>query len=172
MLKVIGAFMIISASGIVGLVIARNYSLRPQQIRYLQSGMQMLETEILYGLTPLPLAMERVGRRLPKPISLLFLHTAKLLVAEGDYTAGEAWEKALLILEEESALIGEDLDTLKYFGQSLGGSDKDEQSKNLTLIKEHLKNLAQKADMAKEKNQKLWQYLGFSFGAVVALILI
>jgi stage III sporulation protein AB len=166
-----GAVMLIIASGIVGLVVARNYSLRPQQIRYLQNAMQMLETEILYGLTPLPLALKRVGKRLPHPINDLFYKTADLLIEGEGLTAGEAWEIALHDLEEESALLPEDLDILVYFGQSLGGSDREEQSKNLKLVKEHLINMEKKADQLKEKNQKLWQYLGFSLGAIIALIL-
>ncbi|MFZ5943385.1 MAG: stage III sporulation protein SpoIIIAB [Bacillota bacterium] len=172
MFKVAGAFMIIIASGLIGLVIARNYSVRPQQLRYLQSAVQMLETEMLYGLTPLPLALQRVGKRLPYPVNHLFLHTSKTLVEGEGYTAGEAWAASLNELEEQSALLPEDLDTLLYFGQNLGGSDREEQSKNLLLIKEHLKNLEKKAETAKEKNQRLWQYLGFSLGAVVALIIL
>ena len=66
----------------------------------------------------------------------------------------------------------EDLDILLYFGQSLGGSDREEQSKNLKLVKEQLINQEKKAEELRAKNQKLWQYLGFSLGAVIVLILI
>jgi len=170
--KLIGAIFLIMGLGISGLVIARNYSLRPQQLRYLHHGLQMLETEMLYGLTPLPIALKRVGKRLPFPIGRFYLVVADFLVKSEGMTAGEAWEKALKDLEEVSSLLPEDLDVLLYFGQSLGGSDREEQEKNLKLVKEQLTNLEQKAEEAKAKNQKLWQYLGFSLGGVIVLILL
>jgi len=171
MLKFLGAIIIILCSGIIGLVVARNYSLRPQELRYLRNGMQMLETEILYGLTPLPQALQRVGSRLPRPINKLYIQTAALLINGEGSIAAEAWGKALENLEQESSLLPEDLDILYYFGQSLGGSDREEQGKNLKLVQEHLKNMEEKAENLKEKNQKLWQYLGFSMGTIIALVL-
>lgn len=167
-----GVVLLIMGLGIIGLVIARNYSLRPVQLRYLHHGLQMLETEMLYGLTPLPLALNRVGKGLPYPIGGFFVLTADFLITGEGKTAGEAWSMALKDLEEESALLPEDLDVLLYFGQSLGGSDREEQGKNLHLIKEQLSALEKKAEELKTKNQKLWQYLGFSVGAVIALILL
>jgi len=172
MLKLCGALLIIMALGIVGLVIAGNYSLRPQQLRYLIHGIKMLETEMLYGLTPLPIALKRVGKKLPAPVGQFFLNTADFLIKGEGLTAGEAWEMALNDLANESALLPEDLDVLLYFGQGLGGSDREEQSKNLNLVKEQLLNQERKAEELRAKNQKLWQYLGFSLGAVIVLILI
>lgn len=172
MVKLIGVILIIAGLGIVGLVIARNYSLRPVQLRYMHHGLQMLETEILYGLTPLPIALRRVGKGVPYPIGQFFDITASLLVKGEGTTAGEAWAMGLNILGEESALLPEDLDVLLLFGQSLGGSDREEQEKNLRLVKEQLSTLELKAEELKGKNKKLWQYLGFSMGAVIALILL
>ncbi len=172
MFKMVGAILIIIGSGITGLIIARNYSLRPQQIRYLRNGMQMLETEILYGLTPLPEALRRIGQRLPFPIGQFYLRTSELLTHGEGLPAFEAWEIALRDLQDNSALLAEDLDILYYFGQSLGGSDRQEQEKNLRLVLEQLRQLEIKAEELKVKNKKLWQYLGFSLGAVVVLILI
>lgn len=172
MLRIIGAIMLIMGTGTVGLVIARNFSLRPQQIRHLKSALQMLETEVLFGLTPLPLGLQRVGKKMASPINKLFLITGKHLSKGEGLTAGEAWEIALKELEQESALLLEDLDILLYFGQSLGGSDREEQHKNFKLVQEHLKNAESKAEELKIRNTKMWQYLGFSFGGVIALILL
>lgn len=172
MLKLIGAILLVMGTGTVGLVIARNFSLRPQQIRHLKSALQMLETEVLFGLTPLPLGLQRVGRKVADPVNKLFLITGENLIRGEGFTAGEAWELALKELEQESALLPEDLDILLYFGQSLGGSDKEEQHKNFKLVQEHLKNAENKAEELKIKNTKIWQYLGFSFGGVIAIILL
>ena len=84
--------LLIMSTGIVGLVIARNISLRPQQIRHIKSGLQMLETEMLYGLTPLPQALKRVGARIASPINLLFITSSQYLERGEGITAGEADE--------------------------------------------------------------------------------
>ena len=63
--------MLVMGTGTVGLNIARNFSLRPQQLRHLKSALQMLETEVLFGLTPLPLGLQRVGK-MAFPINKLF----------------------------------------------------------------------------------------------------
>lgn len=171
MLKILGALFLILGCGLIGLVIARNLSLRPLQIRYVENGLNILETEILYGLTPLPEALKNVGRQVSYPVNELYLRSSSYLKNGDGLTAGEAWDLSLAELEKESALLPEDIDILSNFGRSLGGSDCEEQRKNLKLAKEHLKNIEYKAEKIKEKNQKIYKYLGFSFGTVIALIL-
>jgi stage III sporulation protein AB len=97
--------MLVMGTGTVGLIIARNFSLRPQQLRHLKSALQMLETEVLFGLTPLPLGLQRVGKKMAFPINKLFEITGDYLNRGEGLTAGEAWEIALKELEQESALL-------------------------------------------------------------------
>lgn len=172
MIKILGSCLLIIGFGTIGIIIGKNYSLRPMQIRYLQNALRMLETEILYGLTPLPRALERIAKHTNYPINKLCFNTAFYLVNNQGITAGEAWEEALKQLKNESALLPEDLDALLNFGKSLGDSDKDEQEKNLQLVQAHLKTLEYKAEKLKEKNQKLCQYFGFSLGIILVLIFI
>ncbi|SMB94797.1 stage III sporulation protein AB [Desulfonispora thiosulfatigenes DSM 11270] len=172
MLKILGSIFLIMGFGVIGLVVARNLSLRPLELRQVQNGLKMLETEILYGLTPLPEALSRVSNQISFPINKLFSQSSNYLKNGEGLTAGEAWEISLNELEQESSLLAEDIEILISFGKGLGGSDRDEQTKHLKLVQDHLKNAEFKAEKIKETNQKVYKYLGFSFGAVIALILV
>lgn len=172
MVKILGSLFLIVGFGAIGLVIARNLSLRPLELRQVQNGLKMLETEILYGLTPLPEALLRVSAQINYPIDKLFFQSSESLKNGEGLTASEAWEISLEELEKESSLLKEDIDILISFGKGLGGSDRDEQTKHLKLVQDHLKNAEFKAEKLKEANQKIYKYLGFSFGAIIALVLV
>lgn len=166
-----GMILVVLAFGLIGLLIANNYALRPKQITYLQNAFRLLETEIAYGLTPLPIALQKVGQKMPLSIQVLFLETERLLNAERQ-SISKAWQGALGQLAVTSALKENDLEALFYFGQSLGESDLLEQTKNFKLLDEQLKHLYKEAEQEKNKNHRVWQYLGFTFGIALVLVLI
>lgn len=150
------------------------YSLRPRQLRALQNALQMLDTEIMYAATPLPLALKKVGEaEAGEPgISRFFLKTAALLESAQGYTPGEAWK---LVLEEEfrsTALSSDDYAVLRSFGEGLGASDKQEQHKKIVLNLKHLSKAEEKAQQEREKCERLWKYGGFLLGVSIVLLLL
>ncbi|MEG6615890.1 stage III sporulation protein SpoIIIAB [Peptococcaceae bacterium 1198_IL3148] len=172
MLKLIGAILILLACGYAGFSVARRYQQRPKDLRYLQSALQMLETEITYGATPLPEALETVGLRCQKSVAPLFKTTqAHLLNGEG-ITAREAWEDAVGQYYRNSAINNSDLTVLKNLGANLGISDREDQVKHLHLAMEQLKIEAAKAEEEAVKNVKLYNYLGFLGGLTIIIIFI
>ncbi|MDH7576213.1 MAG: stage III sporulation protein AB [Bacillota bacterium] len=130
-IKLIGAFLVISTAGLAGLQIASYYSLRPRQLRALQAALQMLDTEIMYGATPLPAALKKIGQAAEPPVSAIFLTAGELLGTPAGYTAAEVWSKSLLQEREKTVLSKEDLAILHAFGEGLGISDRQENIKIL-----------------------------------------
>ncbi len=61
MLKLIASLLIICSAGLAGMRAASAYSLRTRQLRTLQEALQLLDTEIMYGATPLPAALSKVA---------------------------------------------------------------------------------------------------------------
>jgi hypothetical protein len=59
MLKFLGAVLVLFAGTMFGFFQALQYARRPRQIRELITALQRLETEIVYGYTPLPEAAKR-----------------------------------------------------------------------------------------------------------------
>ncbi|MBZ4652727.1 MAG: stage sporulation protein [Peptococcaceae bacterium] len=172
MVKFIGALCIISGCGYLGLNIAQMYKKRVELLRMLQSGLNLLETEINYTSTPLPLALKRVADKLHSESRILFEHAGRLLSNKKGVTAGEAWREGVKVLVKEIPLTNEEINILTLFGYGLGISAKEDQLKNLALVKEQLHMAEMRAVQRMEKHQRMWQYLGFCLGAVVVLILI
>lgn len=172
MIKMVGAVCILIACGYIGLKIAGMYKKRVEVLKFLQNGLNLLETEINYGATPLPIALKRISKKLHKGAAILFIHAANKLEENKGIPACVAWEEGVNRLNDVTPLTEEEINILTCFGKSLGNSDKEEQLKNIALAKEQLKMVEKCAEVAKEKNQRMWRYMGFCLGAVIVLILI
>lgn len=172
MWKLAGALFIIGGCGYAGLTVGAAYRKRTETLRCLQHGLNLLETEINYGLTPLPLALQRVGQRLPGASAKVFSRAAQILGRAEGITAQEAWDEGIRALSETTPLWEEEISILTLFGRGLGSSDKEDQLKHFALTREQLRLAEQKAIDARNKNQRIWQYMGFCLGAVIVLILI
>ncbi|OPY57526.1 MAG: stage III sporulation protein SpoAB [Pelotomaculum sp. PtaU1.Bin035] len=171
MLKLVGATMVVIASGLSGLAVAGNYSRRPKELRSLRSALQMLETEVAYGVTYLPEALGQVSARCDKNVTLLFSETAAALSSMSGITATEAWETALEKYYPGTALNERDRSVLHNLGASLGISDRQDQIKHLHLAMEQIDNETAGAEEEAARNVKLWSYLGFLGGLVLVLLL-
>lgn len=170
MLKLIGSLLIICSAGFAGLRVGAVYSLRTSQLRELQAALQLLDTEIMYGATPLPAALRRVAAAAGGCIGLVFRDTGALLGTDDGYSAGEAWSLALDRNFRRTALRQEDLAILKSFGEALGSSDRNEQHKHIGLTAFHLRQESEKAETARQKNERIWQYGGFLVGISLVLL--
>ncbi len=145
---------------------------RQEILRLLQNGMNLLETEISYGQTPLPIALSRVAAKLKGDAQIPFTIAAQLLQDCRGLTAAEAWEEGINSLNEVFPLHREEKSILLLFGQGLGCSAREEQLKNITLVREQLRMAEKTAEEARIKNQKMWQVLGICSGGVLVLLLI
>lgn len=172
MAKILGALLIIIACTWGGMKVSETYRKRAELFRQLQNGLNLLETEISYSATPLPLALKRVGGKLRGESGLVFARASLALERDRGFSASEAWGEGIAYLQEHIKLNKEETDILVLFGQALGGSSKEDQLNNIALTRRQLYLLETAANEAREKNQKMWQYLGFCTGAVIVLILI
>lgn len=172
MLKLLGSVVVVFSCSLIGMTIASHYSRRPGEIRALQNALQLLETEVSYGATPLPDALACVAERCDQRVAPLFSRTGQELLTMRGVTAREAWETALKEYYPQSALNRCDRAILLELGNSLGISDREDQLKHLSLAREQLKLEQAKAEDASARNTKVYNYLGFLGGLTVVLILI
>jgi len=171
-IKFVGAFLIISATTLIGYIYSNIYNLRVKELRELQYGIQMLETEMVYGYSPLPEALDSVSRRISDNISLLFSETSKKLRSKNGLSVSEAWSLTLNALMPKTSLTAVERDILLAFGESLGTSDVKNQSRNFKLTLTLLKQEELKAVELRDKNVKMYRNLGFLFGLALVIILI
>jgi stage III sporulation protein AB len=171
-IKIFGAVIIIFACGFAGVYKGQCYAKRPIQIRKIRSALQNLESEISWAATPLPEALNRVGLIIGNPINKLFIRAGCLIEKNKNKSVGELWEAALIEIKSSLSIGEEEIEVLKSFGYSLGNTHKDEQIKNINLVKEHLKSLEIKAEAEKNKYEKMYRTLGFLLGMALTLVLI
>lgn len=171
MLKLVGAVLVVAASGLCGLSVAGNYSRRPRELRTLRSALQMLETEVAYGATHLPEALKQVAGNSDRLAGPFFSQAAAELSSPAGITAAKAWENALNHYYPGTALKPQDLSILRSLGSSLGKSDRKDQVKHLHLAMEQIENSIAIAEEEAARNVKLWSYLGFLFGLTTVLVI-
>lgn len=171
MLKLVGAVLVIGAAGASGMMVAQGYARRFDELRALHAALALLSTEISFGLTPLPDALEQVGRRAGRRVGELFSDAAALLRCGDGRTAEEAWAQALGRFAAGSALRPEDLAALAGLGATLGASDREDQVCHPALAMERLKSQGMRAEEEARNNVRLWRYLGFLGGVAVVLML-
>lgn len=168
MLKLIGASLIIGASTFGGIHIAKNYEERPRQLRLLQQALQMLETEMIFGSTPLYQAMNHISERIPGKVQRIFKLMGENLVELDGASAFECWEIALNKHVNKTSLKAQDKEILLQFGQTLGVSDKEDQRKHIQLA---IQNLATEEILAREE-QKTYEKLSKNLGLLLGLLLV
>lgn len=171
MLKILGAFLVTGSCGMIGMELAKNMAKRPDELRQLQYGLQALETEIIYGATPLPQALTLVGRQTSGQVAEVFSATGRQLADGQGQTAAEAWSKVLNDTEQNLLLNSSDLNILHQFGQGLGLSDRQDQVKRLTAFRQQLSFRQKEAEAEMDRYQKVWRSLGWAVGLAITLLL-
>lgn len=170
MLKLFGAVLIVLAGTLAGLQFAKQYADRPRHIRGLIAALQRLETEIMYGFTPLPEAMRRIGIQSKEPLKTLFIKTAEEMSPPHDRSAQDAIQRAMDSHWKSTALKG----TEKRFSASsvvLGTSDRSNQSTHIALALQQLKQEESVAREDQGKYEKLSKSLGLLLGALIVILI-
>ncbi|MDF2889675.1 MAG: Stage sporulation protein [Clostridia bacterium] len=171
-LKVIGGIMVLAACSILGFAAANRYSLRPKDIRRFRSSVQMLETEIIYGCTPLPQAFNNISAKVEGPLKSFYSMISEELNGGHSYSLDTAWSRGINKLLGETFLKSADKDMIAEFGKVLGSSDREDQKKHFALFYIQLKQHEEVAEEERQKNEKMYKTLGFLSGLVIFILLV
>ncbi len=171
MMKIIGGLLVISASGLLGIVFSYRLSLRYKEITNLRRFIQMLETEVIYGATPLPAALRNISNKAEGYLRRFFLKISEGLIDRSYYTVGDAWADSAETVLMQSSLQRSDIELIKSFGNILGCSDREDQKKHFQLFYLQLKHQEDAAMEEIKKSAKMYRSLGFLLGAAVFVIL-
>lgn len=171
LLKILGGIMIISASGLIGILYSGRLSSRHRELNNLRRNMQMLETEITYGATPLPAAMEYIAGRTEGLASSFFQLVANCLSDRSFYSFKDAWTYAADSVFRGTPMDWSDLELIKSLGNILGGSDREDQKKHFELFYMQLRHQEEKALEEMRKSGRMYRSLGFLLGIAVFVVL-
>jgi stage III sporulation protein AB len=171
LLKIVGGLLVISASGLLGMLFSNRLSLRYSELKSLRSYMQMLETEIIYGATPLPVALRNISNKSEGTLSRFFSGISENLTDRSFYTVKDAWTNSTEEVLMESSLQRADIELIKSFGNILGCSDREDQKKHFELFYLQLKHQEDAAQEEIKRSAKMYRSLGFLLGIAVFVVL-
>ncbi|UWG95720.1 stage III sporulation protein AB [Dehalobacter sp. DCM] len=167
---ILGYIGMIVGFGCLGMIRAAQIKRRPQEIRDLINALALLDTEIYWGVVPLPEAFRVLKERTDLPWKSFFA-ALEAEIMNGT-NASAAWEKCIREQRRCSSLLDEDWKVIRSIGQGLGRSDRNEQHKQLELGQRHLQAVDEKARKQADGKAKMWSYLGFLGGMVIVIMII
>lgn len=170
--KILGCIMVLFSSGFLGYVLSTDCRKRPQQLRELQSMLQIFENQISFLSDVLIEAFGRICSSCSSQTGIFFSDTAERLMYGKNLSAAQAWEEAVRENIKKTSLNKEDEEILVSFGKLLGSSDLEGQIKNIRLTLSQLKLQEQKAEESRTKNEGMYRSLGILGGIAVVIVLI
>lgn len=171
MVKIIGSLIIITSGIIGGRLMGYQYTQRVRELQRFFHTLHMLETEISYGQTILPIAVERLAQVSLEPHkNFLQRFQEKLELGQG-LTTDQAWLKTIEESSTKFCLKVEDWEVLKQFGQGLGNSDDQNQVRQLKVAQKRLEQLEFNARTESEKLNRMWNYIGVLTGIALVILL-
>lgn len=171
MVKTIGILMVIAASTAAGFILADSFKKRLSQLKEFQSALIQLQNEIFYTKTTLPEACMNISLKARYPVNMIFKTVYENLNENFSDSVYDAFVRALE-QEKSNCLLESDKSIILNLAKSLGESDIEGHKKVFNLADHDLKNTIGTLEIQLNKNIKMYRYLGFSFGAVIAILLI
>lgn len=169
-MRVWGILLLVGAGTMFGFYKAYGYRKRITDIIMLQNAFRLLETEIFYTLTPVPVAMAALKPKIPDALQQFF-HRVWIAMEQEQQPVFRAWEQGMLFLERATFCGAEELGAVRSFGLSLGEGDLQAQQKNFQLLQQRLNYALEEAEQQRLQQGKVWQYMGVCVSMVVAIIL-
>ncbi|MCZ8520651.1 MULTISPECIES: stage III sporulation protein SpoIIIAB [Paenibacillus] len=171
MLKLLGAALVLLAGTLFGFHQASQLARRPKQIADLIRLLQRLESEILYGFTPLPEALRRTGGTCAAPVGTLFLEAAGELERSTGQSAAGIWHKAVTRSWRATSMKASEREVLLQLGHTLGLTDREDQVKHLRLAVSQLQGESDTARDEQQRYERMWKSLGVLMGALAVILM-
>lgn len=170
--KFISSVGIFTTTSVIGFLYGHRFTARMDNLIYLKQCLKILETEIVYGATPLPEALLNIYTKGNSKVSYIF----KLISEDLNSNKGEelidSFKTVTKEMENKLYLEKEDIGIFLSLGSGLGASDRVDQEKNINLISNQLDMLIEEARREKLKNGKLYKNLGILVGIAIIILLI
>lgn len=172
MLRFMGGGLVVGSFTWLGVSMARELRRRPEELRQLQTALQVLRTEIDWGAVPLPEALDRAAASACGAIRDMLTLAGRELAGGSGRGAGDAWRLAVDRIYPRTAITREDRQILIALATCLGVSHRDDQLRHLSVCIERLRGAEAEAHVRAEKNARLYQHMGLLGGLLLTLLAI
>ncbi len=171
-LRVLGCILIVAGSSLMGFYFGENLRKRVFQLKEIEQALYQLQSEIVYTHVVLPDTLMNISKKCTKPISHIFSEVSNLLYENKVDSVNNGFQKVIEENRESLNLKQYDIDILIDLSKSLGESDIEGQKSIMTLTMKNIRSQIDDAELSMKKNVNMYRYLGFSFGAIVAIVII
>lgn len=169
-MQIIKYFMLLlvfMVSSLIGRFIAKKYSYRLEELEEIKNILNVFKAKIRFTYEPIPEIFREISNNARENIGQIFEKAGKNMQ---DFSAGEAWEKA--VQTSETNLTNEDLHVLLMLSKMLGQTDVEGQISQIEITENFLEKQIKEAQQEKNKNEKLYHKLGTAIGLAIVIILI
>lgn len=171
MVKLIGALIVFAACLLLGFHRAALYADRPKHIRQCIQALQRLETEISYGVTPLPQALQRTSQAIAEPMGSIISQAAENLLRNDSKPTAVCWAEAMKQGWDHTAMKSAEQAVMLQLGSTLGISDRNDQLKHIHLATQQLQSEETLAKEEQQRYEKMWRSLGALGGALIVIMM-
>lgn len=172
MLKLTGAVCVLLSCAGMGFARGREYKLRIRDLLTLKKLMLLLRGEIKYGVTPLPEALDVIGRKVEHQFGRCMQKVAEQLKSQPGRPLSDIWEQEVRSHATGSFLGREDVSSCVRLGQQLGYLDKEMQIANIDFYMEQLEGTIEKLEGEQGKRIRVCRCLGIFAGVMISLVLL
>jgi len=172
LIKILGILLILISSTVVGFMYGEGMKKRVKDLNELLRGVYILKNEINYMHSLLPEALMKVSEKCTGIIKKIFVDASTILLSNEEVDVYTSFKKSIDINKSNINLTKEDLSIFLDLTKSLGELDVDGHNDIFSLVTENLNKAIIGAESNLEKSIKMYRYLGFSFGAMIAIVLI
>ncbi len=167
-LKWIGAVMVVVGCGGFGFSMAAAHRQEVQLLRQLNRGLEFMQSELMYRLTPLPELCKQTGKETGGILRKVFSELARELDGRTLPEPGDCM--ASVITRNKGALPGSLRKLLLRLGRSLGRFDLDGQLRGLTAISKACQEELSLLNKNRDIRLRNYQTLGLCAGAALAIL--
>lgn len=156
----------------IGFLYSKLFCNRLGNLIYLEQCVKMLETEIVYGATVLPEALENIYVKGNPKVGFIFKEIKEDLIENKREDVYLSFLSVKELLYDKLHLKKTDVETFMSLGRVVGTSSRKDQEKNFILILNQISGLILDAREERDKNEKLYRTLGVVTGIGIIIILV
>ncbi len=168
-LKILGAILIVSGCGAVGMMIASSHARQERLLRQLISVYDYMECELQYRLTPLPELCRNAAQQACGALQHFFL----LLSTELEDQISPDVERCVTAAVTKSSDLPKLIsDSLLLLGTTLGRFDLDGQVRGLEAVRQECRQTLSGLSLNRTIRLRSYQTLGLCAGAALVILFI
>ncbi|WP_304507206.1 stage III sporulation protein AB [Anaerotignum sp.] len=168
----IGAFLIVSATTLVGFAFAAKEKYRRNELGEIERGILLMKNQISYLGTPLGELLGQISWKTEGVAGLAFQEIANRMEERQGNSAEEIWESTWVEVGKKSYLTAVDLEELTAFGRTLGFLEKEQQEGSMDMLLHYLREVQEKISKRLDKNGRLYYSMGVLSGLLLVITLL